>query len=265
MKTDGHNNYRIGAYLLIGFAALLLLAALFANVWEFTHYILLMLCSTCFIGGTFLFVLGKDEPVNAKFVSHLSMQGLSTLDHVIRDLGGYGAAIFLPPDSEDGKVMQFVPTQPNCRPFLGDGGGFAYHNGITGTLGPPLAGPILDDLKRDNDLILPSDYSLLMGAIREVCEDLLSITDRVSIRREGDTVTFDLHNYLLLPGCASLREASPEFCVLCPCSICSLIACMIAEGLKCEVSLNQVTLDDTGRSPCMRIQYTLTTEADVPN
>jgi len=95
-----------------------------------------------------------------------------------------------------------------------------YHNGSTGTLSLPLAGSILNTLKRDNDPTLPSNYSPLVGAIREVCEDLLSITDRVDMRRAGDKVTFMLHNYLLLPGCASLQEVSPESCSLCPCSIC---------------------------------------------
>ncbi len=265
MKINGSNHYRIGSYFLIGFAPLLILAALLTDPQGYLQSPFLMLSATSFIGGVFLFALNVDESVDAWLAGRLSMQGIPTLGHIIHDLGGYGAAVFLPPESEGGRIMQFVPTRPNCRPFLGDGGGFAYHDGNTGTLSPPLAGPLLDDLKRDNDLILPQDYSLLMGAIREVCEDLLSVADRVDVRREGDTVTFDLHNYLLLSGCISLREASPEFCALCPCSICSLIACMIAEGLKCEVSLDRVALDDTGRSPSMRIHYILTTGTDIPD
>ena len=263
VKMNGHNHYRIGSYFLIGLAALFVLAALLTDPQGYLESPILMLSATSFIGGFFLFALGADESINAGLASQLSMQGIPALNHIIRDMGGYGAATFLPPDSEDGRVMQFVPTRPNCRPYLGDGGGFAYHNGSTGTLSPPLTGSILDTLKRDNDLTLPSNYSPLMGAIREVCEDLLSITDRVEIRRTDDKVTFTLHNYLLLPGCASLREVSPESCSLCPCSICSLIACMIAEGLKCEVNLDQVTLDDTGRSPRMDIQYTLTPGTEI--
>ncbi len=257
MVMDRHKHYRIASYLLIGFAVLLFLAVLLSDPQGYMQNQLLLLGATGFIGGAFLFALGGDDSVDAQLASRLSLQGISTLGRTIRDLGGYGAAIFLPPESEDGEVMQFIPTQPACRPFLGDGGGFACHNGSTGTITHPLAGPILDDLKRDNDFVLPSDYGLLMGAIREVCEDLLSVVDRVDVKREGDTVIFTLHNYLLIPSCASLREASPEFCALCPCSICSLIACMIADGLKCEVSLDHVTQDDGARSHRMEIYYTL--------
>lgn len=257
MEMDRYKRYRISSYFLIGVAVLILLAVLYTDPLGYMQNPLLMLSVTSLIGGVFLFALGGGESVDARLASRLSLQGIPALGRILRDLGGNGAAVFLPPDSPDGKVMQFIPTQPVSGRFFRDGGGFAYHNGNTGTLSPPLAGPVVDDLKRDSDLVLSSEYSLLMGAIREVCEDILSIADRVDIRRDGDTVIFNLHNYLLYSGCASLREESPEFCILCPCSICSLIACMIAEGLKCEVSLNCVTLDDTGRSPRLGIRYTL--------
>lgn len=257
MVMDRYKHYRISSYLLIGFAVLLLLAVLLEDPQGYMQNPLLLLSATSFIGGVFLFALGGDDSIDAQLASQLSLQGISALGRTIRNLGGYGAAVFLPPESPDGKVMQFIPTQPACRPFLGDGAGFAYHNGSTGTMTHPLASPILEDLKRDNDLILPSEYGLLMGAIREVCEDLLSVVDRADIRRDGDRVIVTLRNYLLIPSCASLREASPEYCALCPCSICSLIACMIAEGLTCEVSLDRVALDDTARGHRMEIYYTL--------
>ncbi|WP_292394574.1 hypothetical protein [Methanoculleus sp. UBA303] len=264
MNMDRYNHYKISSYLLIGFALLLILAALLTDPQGYMQSPLLMLSATGFIGGAFLFALGGDESIDARLASRLSVQGTSALGHIISDLGGYGAGVFLPPESEGGRIMQFIPIQSDCSSFAADGGRFAHHNGITGILTFPLAASLLEDLKRDSDLVLPQEYSLLMGAIQEVCEDLLSVAGRVDVRREGNTVTFDLRNYLLISGCASLREASPEFCALCPCSICSLIACMITEGLKCEVSLNRVTLDETARSPCMSIRYILTTGTEMP-
>jgi len=264
---NGHNHYRIGSYLLIGFAALLALVTVLTEEPQwYLESPLLMLSVSAVIAGIFLFALGGDESIDARLAGRLSMQGIPALGHIIQDLGGYGAATILPPGGQDGRVMQFIPTRPDRGATIAmDGGGFAYRNGSTGTLGTPLAAPLLEGLKRENGLTLPGEDNLLMGAIREVCEDLISVAERVEIKREGNTMTFYLHNYLLLPGCISLREVSPEFCTLCPCSICSLIACMIAEGLKCEVSLDQVTLDDTGRSSRMNIQYTLTTgTTEVP-
>lgn len=256
MTANRYNRYRIGSYLLVGFAALLFLAVQLAHPRDLQNP-LLMLSATSFIGGAFLFSLGGDASIDARLASRLSLQGISALGGIIRDLGGSGAAVFLPPEGEGGKVMQFIPTQPRCRSLLGDGGGFACHDGSTGTLSRPLAAPILEDLRRDDALVLPSEYGLLAGAIREVCEDLLSVADRVEIRRDGDVVLVRLHNYLLFPGCASLREVSPEFCTLSPCSICSLIACMMAEGLACEVSLDGVTLDDRAGSHRMELRYVL--------
>ena len=264
MKTDERGRHRIGASLLMGFSVLLLIAALLTDQWRYMQTPLFMLSTTCFIGGVFLFVFGGGESVDAQLASRLSLQGIPALGRVIRGLGGYGAAIFLPPESPDGKVMQFTPTQPACQPLFGDGGGLAHHDGSTGTLSLPLASPVIEDLKRDNDLFLPSEYGPLTEAIREVCEDLLCIADRVEMRRDGDMVTVNLHNYLLLSGCASLRKESPEVCMLCPCSICSLIACMIAEGLTREVSLDCITLDDAGRSPGMKIRYILVAGSGDP-
>jgi len=248
---------RIGSYLLIGFAALLLCAVIFSDP-QYMQNPLLMMSATGFIGGVFLFALSGDESVDARLASRLSLQGISALGGIIRDLGGSGTAVFLPPDGDGGKVMQFIPTQPACRPLLGDGGGFSSHNGNTGTLSHPLAASLLEDLKRDDALVLPSEYGPLKSAIQEVCEDLLLVADRVDVRREGGTVIVNLHNYLLFAGCASLREISPEFCMLSPCSICSLIACMLAEGLACEVSLDGVTLDDKAGTRRVEIRYALT-------
>lgn len=256
MVAKRYRYYRIGSYLLIGFAILLLVAVL-AKDPRYMQNPLLMLSAASFIGGVFLFAVSGGESIDARVASRFSLQGISALGRIIRDLGGSGAAVFLPPDGKAGEVIQFTPTQPACRPILGDGGGFACHEGSMGTLSRPLAAPLLEDLKRDDALVLPAEYSLLVGAIREVCEDLLSVAGRVDIKREGDTILVSLHNYLLFPGCASLREVSPEFCTLSPCSICSLIACMIAEGLSCEVSLEQVTLDDTAGSHHVEIRYLL--------
>lgn len=261
---NGYNHYRIGSYLLIGFAPLLILAAILTDPQEYMQSPFLMLSATCFIGGGFLFALSGDKPIDARLAGRLSVQGIPALGHIIRDMGGSGPAVFLPPESEGGRVMQFTSTRSDYRSFATEGDGFAYHNGSTGILTPPLAAPLLDDLKNDNDLALPKDYSLLMGAIREVCEETLSVTEWMDIQREGDRVIFTLHNYLLFSGCASLHAESPEFCMLCPCSICSLIACMIAEGLGCEVSLNRTALEDADHSIRVELSCAFAEKSPLP-
>lgn len=260
---DGYKNYRTGAYLLIGFAVLLLLAALLTDRWGSLHSLLLMLSTTTFIGGAFLFALGGDDPVRATVAGQFSLQGISTLGGIIRDRGGHGTAVFLPPKSEDGAVMQFIPTARSSGSYTGGADGSALCNGGSGILIEPLAGSMLEDLKRDNNLVLPTEYALLAGAVREVCEDLLSVADQVEVQREGDVVTVTLQNYRFFSGCISRREASPESCALCPCSVCSLIMCMMAEGLGCEVRLQQADLDEGERSVRMGISCSARDSAGV--
>ncbi len=255
MKVDRYKNYKIGAYLLIGFAALLFLAALLIDRWGSLQPLLLMLSATTFAGGAFLFALGGDDPVHAAIAGQFSLQGISTLSGIIRDRGGRGTAVFLPPKSDGGTVMQFIPTIRSSGSYTGGADGTALCNGGSGILIAPLAGFILEDLKRDNDLVLPAEYALLAGAVREVCEDLISVADRVDIRREGDLITVTLQNYRFLSGCVARREASSESCTLCPCSVCSLIMCMMAEGLGCEVRLKQVDLDEGERS--VRVEFSV--------
>jgi hypothetical protein len=126
----------------------------------------------------------------------------------------------------------------------------------------PLASAMLESLHRDYALDLPSEPRLLMGAVREVCEDVLPVARRVDAWRNDGTFTFTLHQYLLFPGCVTRREASPECCSLCPCSICSLIACMMAEGLRCGISLNRVDLDTSDRS--LRVELFCIPENEIP-
>ncbi len=265
MKVDRYKNYRIGAYLLIGFAALLFLAALLIDRWGSMQPLLLTLSATTFAGGAFLVALGGDEPIHAQLASQLSLQGISILGRIIHDRGGRGPATFLPPKGETGTVMQFIPTVRFSGSYAGSADGSALCNGGSAILIEPLAGFILEDLKRDSDLALPSEYALLTGAVQEVCEDLLSIASRVDIQSEDDGVIVTLHNYQFFSGCVARREMSPEFCTLCPCSVCSLIACMIAEGLACEVSVRQVALDEGERSVRMEISCTPVQNSGVTN
>jgi len=235
---NGYITYKAGSYVLIGVASLLLIAGLLTDRWYYTHYTLLMLGLTGMFGGAFLFTIGRDERVAAQHPDQLSPQRLSGQDD-------HGAAVYLPPDCAGGKVMQFIPADAACRSPAGETDESDYHSGRRGTLIVPQACAVLEDLKRENSLILPREYSLLMGAVREVCEDLLVIADRVDAKREGNVVALQLHNYRFFQNCASHHRKSPGSCILCPCTTCSLLACMVAEGLSSEVRLNRAALDDS--------------------
>lgn len=262
MEVMRHTKYRIGSSLLIGLAFLLIFAAML-NDWQLqSFYLLLMLSATGFIGGAFLYAIGGDEHTAADLLaSQISLQGSFAAGRPVHKMCGFGKAIFLPPDGEDGKVMQFVPAQKSRGWFAADTDVFPYRHNSRGTLISPPAISILEDLKRDSDLVLPSTFPLLMGAIREVCEDVLFLTDRADMHRDGDMLAVTLKNYRFFSGCASHREASPECCEVYPCATCSLIACIIAESRNCRVSIGRVTLDSADRS----LRLALSCDSGIPS
>jgi hypothetical protein len=61
-------------------------------------------------------------------------------------------------------------------------------------------------------------------------------------------MTITLHGYRLFSGCSEIQSVSPKICTMSPCPTCSLIACIIAQGLQHQTSPEQVFLDAGDRS-----------------
>jgi len=240
---------RAPAYSFMLFGSLLLALALLTDQPIDVRYILILVGATGFFSGGFLVALGSDRPVEAGLAGEIAAGGALATGTLVHALGGRGNAIFLPPDNEHDRVMQWIPAPASGgMAVMGPGSIFVHRNGIQGIRITPLAGSLVARLKGEYGLVLPAESGLMTGAIREVCEDVLPVARRVDAHTDGDRFVVMLHGYQLSSGCASVHASSPERCLLCPCSTCSLIVCMIAEGLGREVVLERIVLDSAGRS-----------------
>jgi hypothetical protein len=243
------NTSRTPAYIFMIFGSLLLALALLTNLPIDVRNILILVGATGFFSGGFLVALGSNRPVEAELAGEIAAGGALATGSLVHALGGRGNATFLPPDNEHDRVMQWTPAPAaEGMGLMGSGDIFVHRNGTRGIRITPLAGSLIARLKGEYGLVLPAESGLMTGAIREICEDVLPVARRVDAHTDGDRFVVMLHGYQFSSGCASVHESSPELCLLCPCSTCSLIACMIAEGLGREVVLDRIVLNSAGRS-----------------
>jgi hypothetical protein len=155
---------------------------------------------------------------------------------------------YVPPEREGDPVMQFVPATATASP--GNAQDVAYIGGksVRGQYVVPSGMQLLELLKRSYSLRLPVREGDVLTAIQEVCEDVIEVADRViPVRREG-YVLVELQNYRLLSICTELKQDFPVCCRVAPCPICSLIACMLTEGLGLTCSLEHVHVEPEARS-----------------
>jgi hypothetical protein len=155
---------------------------------------------------------------------------------------------YLPPEREGDGIMQFVPAPATASPQESKDVAFIGGKSVHGQYRVPSGMQLFDMLKRSYSLRLPVREEDVLTAIQEVCEDVLEVADRVvPVRREG-YVLIELQNYRLLSICTELKQDFPVCCRVHPCPICSLVACMLTEGLGLTCSLEHVHVEPDARS-----------------
>ena len=155
---------------------------------------------------------------------------------------------YLPPEREGDSVIQFIPASATASGQ--ESADVAYIGGrpIRGQYREPSGMQLFEMLKRSYSLRLPVREEAVLTAIQEVCEDVLEVADRViPVRREG-YILIELQNYRLLSICTDIKQDFPVCCRVHPCPICSLIACMLTEGLGLTCSLEHVHIEPDARS-----------------
>ena len=155
---------------------------------------------------------------------------------------------YLPPEREGDGIMQFVPAPATASPQESKDVAFIGGKSVHGQYRVPSGMQLFEMLKRSYSLRLPVREEDVLTAIQEVCEDVLEVADRVvPVRREG-YVLIELQNYRLLSICTELKQDFPVCCRVHPCPICSLVACMLTEGLGLTCSLEHVHVEPDARS-----------------
>jgi hypothetical protein len=155
---------------------------------------------------------------------------------------------YLPPEREGDSILQFVPATATSSPQQAKDVAYIGGKAVTGEYRVPSGMQLFEMLKRSYSLRLPVREEDVLTAIQEVCEDVIEVADRViPVRREG-YILIELQNYRLISICTELKQDFPTCCRVAPCPICSMIACMLTEGLGLTCSLEHVHVDREPRS-----------------
>ena len=237
------NPYYRASLVLVIAAIILVGIAVLTNRYDLTSAALVLAALTCLITGIFLSLLSTSEPLDARYVSLLPVQGCINLCRVAADLGIQGNAHMIPAGIKGmNTTMQFIPVADyDGSHLLPD----TFVDGTTtaGLLVPPSGYPLLQEMKGATRLVIPRDEPALHELLKEVMTDVLGVAERGTVLRDGSTVTVTLEGFRLISGCEAMNAESPACCTMNPCPACSVMACILAEGTGVVVRAERCTPD----------------------
>jgi hypothetical protein len=248
MKFPRLNPYYAASLALVGAAVLLIAVAVVTNQRDLTSAAVVISALVCFVTGIFLATLSSGEPLDIRYVSLLPVTGSINLTRTCADLGIAGNATMLPA-GKDGRArtVQFNPVSVyQGAPVHGDS--FRAGPDGAGLVTVPSGEPLFLELRERHHLVIPSDPEAVFDLVREVGVDLLEVADRVHTERGEGTITVTMEGYRLMNGCIALSAESPRCCSTHPCPVCSLVACLFAEGLGTVVQVERCSPDEQGRA-----------------
>lgn len=82
----------------------------------------------------------------------------------------------------------------------------------------------------------------LENEMKDALENSLELASRVTVRRDGDDVFVSLGALANVGMCAAVRKENQSICTQTSCPVCSLMACMIAEGTGRPVRIEHVSV-----------------------
>jgi hypothetical protein len=251
------NPYYRAALVLVAAAIVLVLLAVLTDRRDLTSAALVIAGLACLITGIFLATLSGAEPLDTRLVSLLPVQGTISLCRVCAGLGIAGNAVFLPPSKErNDRILQFIPVSA----YSGDdtlvrGDSFVTPPGPAGLLTEPASRPLRDELRQRHQLVVPNDATVLPDLIREVGVELLEVADRVTADIGDTTISVRMDGYRLIAGCTAIRQESPRCCLVSPCPVCSLVACLIVESTGRTVQVEQCIAEEEENSVTMAFSF----------
>ncbi|ACL16334.1 hypothetical protein [Methanosphaerula palustris] len=203
-----------------------------------------LIIATSLLGVVSVFI-GAIVLNNSQGISSEMMQkALAVSDeHDCRRMREDAVSYYIPPEKEGSSVMQFVPESVE-KPAPSKAV-VTCINGeqVRGQFMVPSGYPLLQMLRKSYDLRLPVKEEALLVAIKEICEDVIEIADTVDAVRKEGFILIELHNFRLMSICTDIKDDFPTCCKIYPCPICSLIACILAEGLGITCTIEHVRSD----------------------
>jgi hypothetical protein len=243
MKFPRLNPFYQASLILVAAAVILVAVAILTDRRDLTSAALVISAMVCLISGIFLALLSSSEPLDSRYMSLLPVQGCINLCSVCADLGISGKACMLPA-GRDGRTrtMQFIPVAGyDGSPVKGDS--FVTGLDTAGLVTVPNGAPLFSEIRERNRLIIPSGLPDTLLLLQEVGEGVLEIADRVTAEANGPVITVKMEGYRLISGCKAVAAESPRCCTANPCPVCSLFACLLAEGTGTVVQVERCSPD----------------------
>ena len=242
--TDYDSTF-LGGAVLLGAAAVLLVAAALTGRGDMTSATLVLVGFGSFVAGVVMLTQYRGQTVAPWVAGLASAAGVVDLARVAADLGLQGNAHLVPTGSG---VVQVVPVGDSAPALSDDDYSFVDEAQGGGLRLQPTGGPLYDRLVEVNGLAVPDTIEGVCTAIREVGEVALAVADRVEAVPEGEGIVVVLEGYRLYDGCRAVRAASPKVCTMIGCPVCSCFGVMAAAGLGRTCVLEHVGADDRDRS-----------------
>ena len=251
MKLHLLNKYSSAGILLIGAAAVLVMIAIFTSPGEFTSAAFVLSGLICVMTGIFMLTFSQGEPFDPLLVGLLPVQGCINHCQIVSDIGISGNAYLLPPRvTGEAIVLQFNPSQVYNGGIVSVTGSFPK-TGPSGVITKPSCNPLIQDLKKKNNVILPDNEENISQLLSELFEDIYDLSPKVSVHWngswEGNIVTIRFHDYRLIGGCKVIAQESPGCCTKNPCPACSLCGALIAEVTGKVVTLQECSMESSFR------------------
>jgi len=239
-----HNRTYLAGLLVI-LSLILLVAAFLMMQSEATASVLFLSSLSCFIGSNVLVCFSREDPIDSRIVNLLLLKNQVNLCILFSERGVKGTSLIIPPADGHALPMQLVPFAPQEPAEEGtmQDPGKGPDPLPAGILISPPGLPLLQYLIREFHFSVPRDESLIGEAITEICVDLLEIARDVQVHTETPFLSVRLAGYAFTSVCDAMHREHPGCCTRMPCPVCSLLACVIAEGTGGRVSTVEVIPD----------------------
>ena len=231
MKIPRLDPYWTGSLACVIAAVLLIALALFTDRGDLTTASLILAAVVCIITSILLVILSRGDPVDPRIAGLLPVQGCINLCRVCADLGLKGNAFFIPGmRGSRGSAMQFIPVTTFSPPPATEDS-FVSEEEAHGVLTLPSGAPLIAWMRENARLVFPGSVEEWAVLAREIGEEVLGVADAVTGGPSGECATLTLKGYQFLDGCDAMRRESPRCCTMNPCPVCSMFACLLAEGM----------------------------------
>jgi hypothetical protein len=247
MKQLHLNKYSTAAILLFATAVIFIYIALISIPKDSTTSVFVISGMVCAMTGIFTLTFSAGEPVDPRLLGLLPAGGCINLYSTMQLLGISGNAYFLPPRiTGEALVIQFNPTTSYTGSERSAKGTFR-ETGPSGLVTIPLCDPLIEDLRKRNELVIPEKEEDLTVLLREIIEDVFKFAPRVSTLWNDSSVTITFHNSPFIDGCKILKQGPPDCCTKNPCPMCSLCGVLIAKGRDKVVTLDKCSFTSSSR------------------